>query len=92
MKWNKEAVVIVGIIFFVSYIYNLESDSKMSHQIETQQLNTCRARKQDHCDLIELFHNTCFKTSYRSYMRAKHFYTKEYEDCLQKKIDAFLKE
>ncbi|KYJ85891.1 hypothetical protein [Sulfurovum riftiae] len=91
MKWTRQSVILVGIVFLVSYIYNLKYSSDMSQKIETQRISTCKAGKQANCDLIELFHKACFKKSYRSYMKTMRFYDKEYEACLKKEIEAFQK-
>ncbi|WP_148154669.1 hypothetical protein [Sulfurovum sp. NBC37-1] len=63
----------------------------MSLKIESQQIAACKAQKADYCDLIDLFHETCFDRSYRSWMKTKRFYDKEYKDCLDKKITSFQK-
>jgi murein L,D-transpeptidase YcbB/YkuD len=91
MKWNKRSFILVAAVFLISYLYNLYYNGEMSQKIEKQRISACKAQKQNNCDLIELFHNACFKKSYRSYMKAMHFYNREYEACLREKIKAFQK-
>jgi len=91
MHWNKQSFIIVLIVFSVSYIFSQRSEDQMSNKIKTQQLHICKAQKADNCDLINLFHKDCFDRSYRSWMRTKRFYDKEYETCLKNKIVSFLK-
>jgi len=91
MHWNRQAFIIVLIVFATSYFFSWRSDNQMSLRIKTQQIAACKAQKADYCDLIDLFHEACFDRSYRSWMRTKRFYDKEYKDCLKRKTAAFQK-
>jgi hypothetical protein len=89
MKWTKQWVVLIALIFSASYIYTSFSTNKLSSQIKKNKLKTCS--ENDNCEIIEVYHNECFKKSYRSYMRTMRFYENEYDECIEKKKDSVLK-
>ena len=91
MRWNKHAFIIVLIVFSVSYIFSQRSEEQKSNKVKTQQIEACKAQKADYCDLIDLYHKSCFDQNYRSWMKTKRFYDKAYETCLKNKIASFQK-
>ena len=86
MKWNKEAVIIVAIIFTISYIYNLKSEGEMSDKIWAQTYKKCEKEKRDDCKTWKKYHDLCFSVSYRSQLKAMHFFENEYTSCMKKQL------
>jgi len=89
VRWNKQSVIIVLVIFTVSYIYSLFYEHDVSNKTKAQYIEACNIQKIGDCDLIDQFHNACFEKNYRSWMKTKRFYAQEYEDCLEKNIATF---
>ena len=83
MKWTKQWVILVIVIFTASYIYSIFYENNYSKQIKTNKLRNCA--KNDTCEIIEVYHDTCFKKSYRSYIKTMRFYEKEYDKCIKEK-------
>ena len=86
MKWNKQSLIIVTIIFAISYVFSLKGDRDMSEKIKKQTLKSCTKQKMYDCALIEKFHDTCFTLSYRSQYKIKHFFDTEYDRCMKEKV------
>jgi len=89
MKWTRQWVILITVIFSASYIYSLFYTHNLSSQIKKSKLKTCS--KNDNCEIIKVYHDACFKKSYRSYMRTMQFYVNEYDECIHKKKDFVLK-
>ena len=86
MKWSKNSIIVVAVIFAISYINTLKSDSKKSDQIWAQTLKQCEKGQIKNCDTIKEYHDICFAMSYRSKFKAKHFFKNEYDACMQRQL------
>jgi hypothetical protein len=86
MKWNKKWLIVVLIIFSISYFYSSYNDRKLSNQIKEKKLASCIEQHLYDCSLIELYHRECFDLSYRSEYKLKEFHPAEYDSCLNTKI------
>ena len=86
MKWNKEAVAIVGAIFLLSYFYSSKVEYDLNSKIKAQSLKNCLEQKYDYCDMIDTFHDICFPGSYRSRYKAMHFFSDEYDACIKEQV------
>lgn len=84
MKWNKEAVIIVWVVFLVSNIFFLKSKHTLSEKIEAETLHQCQLKHEAYCDFVDILHDPCFEKSYRSKIKTMHFYPEEYRACLKK--------
>ena len=84
MRWNKESIIIVGLIFLVSYYVSSRSESDKSLEVKKQTLASCKVHHASYCDMMGIYHNKCFQKSYRSKYRIKTFFKDDYIACLQK--------
>ncbi|WP_152183576.1 hypothetical protein [Sulfurimonas indica] len=84
MKWTKQWVILIVIIFIISSLISFFYENKISSQIKAEKLLSCK--QENLCKAIEKYHAECFEKSYRSYMKTMQFYNDEYNACIKEKV------
>jgi len=86
MKWSKRGFIVILIILSISLVHSWIAGRKLSNRIKDSRLKLCAEQNANNCDLVEFYHNECFKRSYRTQLRVRQFHSDEYESCLNTKI------